>query len=84
MVTHYLFRLCALDTDVPLGPDATMDAFLQAMDGHFLAGGELVGEYVGRVILQRRLRFAVIEEPRSGRWPANHVQWRGVHKIRAG
>ena len=46
----YTFRLYALDTEISLGPDATKDDLLRAMDGHILAGGELVGEFVGKVI----------------------------------
>jgi Raf kinase inhibitor-like YbhB/YbcL family protein len=31
---HYVFELFALDTKLDLGPDATRDAVLKAMDGH--------------------------------------------------
>ena len=42
----YFFRLYALDTDLDLGPETTKWGFLRAIDGHVLAGGELVGEQV--------------------------------------
>ena len=42
----YFFRLYALDTDLDLGPETTKWGFLRAIDGHILAGGELVGEQV--------------------------------------
>ena len=42
----YYFRLYALDTDLDLGPETTKWDFLRAIDGHVLAGGELVGEQV--------------------------------------
>ncbi len=42
----YFFRLYALDTDLDLGPETTKWDFLRAIDGHVLAGGELVGEQV--------------------------------------
>ena len=52
-VKHYLFRLYALDTEIDLGPEATKADLLRAMDGHILAAGELVGEHVAKVRLQR-------------------------------
>ena len=42
----YYFRFYALDTDLDLGPETTKWDFLRAIDGHILAGGELVGEQV--------------------------------------
>ena len=42
----YFFRLYALDTDLDLGPETTKWDFLRAIDGHILAGGELLGEQV--------------------------------------
>ena len=45
-VKHYWFRLYALDTEIDLGPEATKEDLLRAIDGHILAGGELVGEHV--------------------------------------
>ena len=44
--SQYFFRLYALDIDLDLEPGATEDDFLRAIDGHILAGGELVGEHV--------------------------------------
>ena len=45
-VKRYWFRLYALDTEIDLGPEATKEDLLRAIDGHILAGGELVGEHV--------------------------------------
>ena len=45
-VSQYYFRLYALDTDLQLEPGATKETFLKAIDGHVLAGGELVGEQI--------------------------------------
>ena len=42
----FYFKIYALDTEIDLGPDATKDDLLRAIDGHILAGGELTGEYV--------------------------------------
>ncbi|MCW8141451.1 MAG: YbhB/YbcL family Raf kinase inhibitor-like protein [Planctomycetota bacterium] len=42
---HYHFRLFAIDTHLSLGPGATKEEVLQAIDGHVLAEGELVGTY---------------------------------------
>ena len=50
-VGKYYFRLYALDTELQLGSDATKNDLLRAIDGHVLAGGELVGEFVGQVKL---------------------------------
>ncbi len=44
--SQYFFRLYALDIDLDLEPGTTEDDFLRAIDGHILAGGELVGEHV--------------------------------------
>ena len=52
-VKRYSFNLYALDTDVVLGPEATKEDLLRAIDGHILAGGELVGEHVAKERLQR-------------------------------
>ena len=52
-VKRYSFNLYALDTDVELGPEATKEDLLRAIDGHILAGGELVGEHVAKERLQR-------------------------------
>ena len=42
---HYTFELYALDTKLDLGPDATRDDVLKAMDGHILGKGVLVGRF---------------------------------------
>ena len=47
-VKHYWFRLYALDTEIDLGPEATKEDLLRAIDGHILSGGELVGEHVSK------------------------------------
>ncbi|GIV81089.1 MAG: hypothetical protein KatS3mg051_0443 [Anaerolineae bacterium] len=44
--THrYFFKLYALDTALNLSPGATKEALLQAMEGHILAQGQLMGTY---------------------------------------
>jgi Raf kinase inhibitor-like YbhB/YbcL family protein len=44
--THrYIFRLYALDTTVGLEPGATREQVLQAIKGHVLAEGLLMGRY---------------------------------------
>jgi hypothetical protein len=45
---RYFFKLYALDTALPLGPGATKQAVLGAMDGHVLAQAELMGTYKRR------------------------------------
>ncbi len=50
VVKKYTFRLYALDTEIDLGPDATREDLLRAIDGHIVAGGELAGEQVGEII----------------------------------
>ena len=47
LTSDYFFRVYALDTDITLGSDATKEDFLRAIDGHILAGGELVGQHAG-------------------------------------
>jgi len=42
---HYLFDLYALDTKLNLGSGASKKQIENAMKGHVLAWGELVGEY---------------------------------------
>jgi Raf kinase inhibitor-like YbhB/YbcL family protein len=42
---HYTFELFALDTKLTLGPDATRDDVLAAMNGHILGKGVLVGRF---------------------------------------
>ena len=50
---HYHFQVFALDTmlDVPLGADR--DQVLDAMQGHVLAKGELVGTYAQKLKPQK-------------------------------
>jgi Raf kinase inhibitor-like YbhB/YbcL family protein len=44
--THrYFFKMYALDTELDLQAGADHDALIQAMDGHILAEGELMGMY---------------------------------------
>ena len=44
--THrYFFRLYALDSETSLGLGATKERLLEAIDGHVLAQGELMGKY---------------------------------------
>lgn len=44
--THrYFFKLYALDTRLELAPGATADELRQAMQGHILAQGELMGKF---------------------------------------
>jgi hypothetical protein len=44
--THrYFFKLYALDTELGLGGGATKDEVLDAMEGHILAQGQLMGTY---------------------------------------
>lgn len=42
---HYTFELYALDTKLDLTPDATRAEVLQAMNGHILGKGVLVGRF---------------------------------------
>jgi Raf kinase inhibitor-like YbhB/YbcL family protein len=42
---HYHFQLFALDREVMLAPDADRDELLNAIRGHVVAWGELVGTY---------------------------------------
>jgi Raf kinase inhibitor-like YbhB/YbcL family protein len=42
---HYHFQLFALDTQLSLGPDATVEELTKALKGHVLADGEIVGTY---------------------------------------
>lgn len=42
---HYYFKLYALDTNLDLAPGADKKALLNAMSGHILAEGELIGTY---------------------------------------
>jgi Raf kinase inhibitor-like YbhB/YbcL family protein len=42
---RYHFQLFAVDTQLSLGPDATLDEISRALSGHVLADGEIVGTY---------------------------------------
>jgi phosphatidylethanolamine-binding protein (PEBP) family uncharacterized protein len=42
---HYTWELYALDTKLDLGPDATRAGLLEAMNGHILGKGVLVGRF---------------------------------------
>ena len=42
---HYTFELFALDTKLDLGPDATREEVLKAMNGHILGKGVLTGRF---------------------------------------
>ncbi len=44
-VHHYHFQVFALDTKLDLGPSAGRGALLDAMRGHVIAAGDLVGTY---------------------------------------
>lgn len=44
-VHHYHFKLYAIDTPLNLDPGLTKNALLEAMLGHVLAEGELIGTY---------------------------------------
>jgi hypothetical protein len=44
-IHHYEFKLYALDSDLGLGDGATKQELLEAMSGHVLAQGLLVGTY---------------------------------------
>jgi Raf kinase inhibitor-like YbhB/YbcL family protein len=42
---HYHFQIFALDAMLPLGPSVGRDVLLNAMTGHVLAAGDLVGTF---------------------------------------
>jgi len=42
---RYYFKLYALDTEIDLPPGATKKQLLEAMEGHILAQGQLMGTY---------------------------------------
>jgi Raf kinase inhibitor-like YbhB/YbcL family protein len=42
---RYFFKLYALDAELNLSPGATKKALLEAMEGHILAQGQLMGRY---------------------------------------
>ena len=47
-VHHYHFKVYALDTELEAEAGLTKDQLLEAMEGHILAEGELVGTYERR------------------------------------
>ncbi len=51
-IQKYTFRLYALDTTLDLPAGSTKADLIAAMEGHVLAGGELVGERQGKTILK--------------------------------
>jgi Raf kinase inhibitor-like YbhB/YbcL family protein len=44
-VHHYHFQLFALDRELGLGPDTTLDQLVSAMKGHVVAEGEIIGTH---------------------------------------
>ena len=42
---RYIFRVFALDSTLSLGPGVSVEVLREAMDGHILAQGELVGRF---------------------------------------
>ena len=44
----YVFHVYALDTELDLGPETTRETLLQAMEGHIVVGGEIVGQFAAR------------------------------------
>ena len=44
-VHHYHFKMYALDATLNLDPGQTKESLLQAMQGHIVAQGELIGTY---------------------------------------
>ena len=44
----YVFHVYALDTELDLGPDATKETLLQAMEGHVIGGGEITGQFAAK------------------------------------
>ena len=44
-VHRYFFKLYALDTELDVEPGAGKDVLLQAMEGHVLDEGQLMGTY---------------------------------------
>ncbi len=47
-VKKYTFKVFALDTEITLGPEATKDDLLKAIDGHIIGAGEVAGEHVSK------------------------------------
>ena len=50
---EYFFKLYALDTELDLGPETDKNAFLRAIEGHVIAGGELRGEQVSQTQIKK-------------------------------
>jgi Raf kinase inhibitor-like YbhB/YbcL family protein len=44
-VHHYHFQLFALDKQLGLGPDTTLEQLVNAMKGHVIAEGEIIGTH---------------------------------------
>lgn len=42
---HYHFHLYAVDTELDLGPGATKEEVLEAIEGHVVGQGEIIGTY---------------------------------------
>ena len=47
-VKKYTFRVFALNAEISLGPEATKDDLLKAIDGKIIGAGEAVGEHVSK------------------------------------
>ena len=47
-VKQYTFKVFALDAKTTLGPEATKDDLLKAIDGKIIGAGEVVGEHVSK------------------------------------
>ena len=47
-VKQYTFRVFALNAEIDLGPEATKDDLLEAIDGKIVGAGEVVGEHVSK------------------------------------
>ena len=47
-VKQYTFKVFALDAEITLGPEATKDDLLKAIDGKIIGAGEVVGEHVSK------------------------------------
>ncbi|MDP6102898.1 MAG: YbhB/YbcL family Raf kinase inhibitor-like protein [Dehalococcoidia bacterium] len=53
-IEKYFFTIYALDTKLSLPPSTTKNSLLEAIDGHILASGELVGERQGKLIMSEQ------------------------------
>ena len=47
-VKQYTFKVFALNAEISLGPEATKDDLLEAIDGKIIGAGEVVGEHVSK------------------------------------